>query len=117
MRKADIAKIYEVTMSNGGSSNIKGNRYQLLKAQNGYIVGGFSDCIKVSKNFDDFSKAMKRIDKMLSNGDILGTWVYEGIIYIEQSKIIDSLDFAIEIGKLNNQIAIYDLEKQSDIQV
>lgn len=118
MRKVDIEKIWNATILNNGSSSVKGDGdYSILHAYNGYIVGGFSACIKAGATIEEFSKALARMDKMLPSNAILGTWIHEGQIYIEQSKIIENLDFALAIAKLNEQIAIYDLAKQEDVKV
>lgn len=117
MKKADIEKIWNATVLNGGSSTINGDGYKTLRNYNGYLVGGFSACLKVSGEFEAFSKAVKNLDKMLERGDILGTWVHNDTIYIEQSKLIENLDFAIAIAKLNEQLAIFDMAKQEDVKV
>ena len=117
MTKADIEKIWNATVLNNGSSSVKGDGYKTLRNYTGYLVGGFSHCIKVSGDFEAFSKALNNLDKMLERGDILGTWVHNDTIYIEQSKLIENLDFALAIAKLNEQLAIYDIQKQNDIKV
>lgn len=117
MKTSDVMKIWKSTILNGGSSSIKGDRYKTLRNYNGYLVGGFSHCIKVSGDFEAFTKALNNLDKMLERGDILGTWAHNDTIYIEHSKIVENLDFALEIGRINKQIAIYDIQKQNDIKV
>lgn len=118
MNKEAIVKIYNATVLNGGSSSVKGDGdYSILHAYNGYIVGGFSACIKAGANLEAFTKAITRMDKMLPSNAILGTWINEGQIYIERAKVVYDFDFAMELGKMNEQIAIFDIANQEDVKV
>ena len=118
MRKEVIEKLWNATVLNGGSSSIKGDGdYSILHAYNGYIVGGFSACIKAGATIEEFSKALTRMDKMLPSNAILGTWINEGKICIERAKVVYDFDFAMELGKMNEQIAIFDIARQTDIEL
>jgi hypothetical protein len=45
----------------------------------------------------------------------LGGWVYEDTVYLDVSVRIEDREEAIEIGLLNNQLAIYDANNQECI--
>jgi len=47
----------------------------------------------------------------------IGVWIDENIAYVDLSKNYKDRLTAIKIGKLNNQLAIYDLKNKSSIRL
>jgi predicted GNAT family acetyltransferase len=113
-------KIIDTHNTSGGSStSINGETIT-----DGYAVGisqGNGIAIKgteiTQSDLDNFARQNKTL---LSNPDnFIGTWYnkQDGKTYIDVSTRVDNKDEAKELGKKNNQIAIYDLANDSEIAV
>ena len=69
------------------------------------------------KTEQETEKAIKEnmeIVKGLDNA-YLGAWIDEGITYIDISVLVENKEDALELGKVNNQLAIYDIENNESI--
>lgn len=53
--------------------------------------------------------------KRIKNGEFLGVWLDNKKCYIDKSKHFDDLNKAINTGKANNQISIYDFKNNNCI--
>lgn len=95
----------DILKKGGATLNYKGRQ---LNFKEGYQVSLKDLYIFNLKDIDAILKAInKQLDK-LSFNDNLGLWVDEGKIYIDLSFNIKQFKRAVEIGKLYNQISIFD---------
>ena len=84
------------------------------KAKKGYMVSlkGYEVIIKASqatKLFYEIGRANAKAEAIKHS--YVGIWIEKDLAYIDVSVRIKDLDKAIEFGKENEQLAIYDLEK------
>ena len=70
----------------------------------------YADC-KVGDYEPIFKDIFDKIQKMdLSDDSLcLGCWVHRGVRYLDICSIVDDIGDAMDIGRANNQIAIFDL--------
>lgn len=110
----NIKKIIEEIKENGGGTYNK--ELKSINATSGYMVSllGYE---RKCKTIEEIEKAIKEnieIVKGLDNA-YLGTWIDEGITYIDISILVENKEDALELGKINNQLAIYDIENNESI--
>ena len=56
--------------------------------------------------------------KLMSNPALcVGTWVNEGIVYLDLSENIASRDKALELGRERHQLAIFNLETFEEVTI
>lgn len=101
----------------GYTTDLDGN-----KPDTGYMVGleGFESTMPINRSIDDgiaFIDAFIFTNKEELNkpNRYLGTWINEGIIYIDISVNINLRKLAVTLGIKNNQIAIWDLSTKEEI--
>lgn len=105
--------IREIKENNGGTYN---KDLKSINAKRGYMVSlqGYE---RKCKTDEETEKAiMKNIEiiRGLDNA-FLGAWIDEGITYIDISVLVENKDDAMELGKINNQLAIYNIENNESI--
>lgn len=102
MKKQTLLNI----IKKGGSTlNYKGRQ---INFREGYQVSLKDLYIFNLKDIDAILKAInEQLDKLSFNGN-LGLWVDEGKMYIDLSFNIKQFKRAVEIGKLYNQLSIFD---------
>ena len=102
MKKQTLLNIIK---KGGATLNYKGRQ---VSYATGYQVSLKDLYIFDLKDIDAILKAInEQLDKLSLNGH-LGLWVDEGKMYIDLSFNISRFDRAITIGKLNNQLSIFD---------
>lgn len=81
-----------------------------IKAKSGYAVS-IKDCGKIINDLtmESLNEYIKQHYKILSNGNgyYLGIWIGNGIIYLDISKIYQSIYNTIDECNYNNQKAYY----------
>lgn len=100
MKKQTLLKI----LKNGGATlNARG---KAVEYEGGYQVS-FKDLYIIDlKNIDSILDA---VNKALAEvGDsCVGIWVDAGLVYVDYSKKIDDLQEALQFGKSNNQLSVF----------
>ena len=114
-----LYSVVEDTLANGGLT-IK--PFQNEKPETGYMVAleGFELKVPVSEFFTGVVADYigEHAQKLMSNSALcLGTWVNEGIVYLDLSENIASRDKALELGRERNQLAIFNLETFEEVVV
>ena len=109
-----IEEIKKIILSDGGCSL----DYNLnsIKEDEGYMVS-YQKYEVITKDIDEVLDIIKEYQKKIENkkGAYIGVWLDEGIYYIDISKhFIDKAE-ALEFGKYNKQLAIYDLKNNDSI--
>ncbi len=94
---------------NGYTTSINGNKPYI-----GYMVS-IPDKEVVFNNFQEFNQVsvnnfiVENLNLLKRDNYFIGTWIYEGKIYLDISINLSSKSEAIKAGKKNNQLAIYDI--------
>jgi len=117
----NIFNFIEETLSEGGSSY---NPEFGTKPESGYMVS-IKDAIKVKFDNkeetvqDAVHKALTMYGSLLVDSDnFLGSWISDdGHLYVDIAKNVQDIRIAIKLGMLNDQLAIYDLNKVRDIKL
>lgn len=108
-------KIMEI-IKNGGATLDK--NYNNFNSDSGFMVSLKGQEIKVNvSNIEDIKKEIEKKREFIGNkkGLYIGLWLDSDIMYIDVSiHIIDYLE-ALEIARNNDQLAIYDLQKNDSI--
>ena len=108
-------KILEI-VKNGGATLDK--NYNNFSSNKGYMVSLQGQEVKVNKN--DIQEIKKEIEKKREfikdkRGLYVGLWLDNDVMYIDVSiHIVDYLR-ALEVGRNNKQLAIYDLKNNESI--
>lgn len=109
------------TINNGGSSY---NPEYGIQPERGYMVS-IKDAIKVKFDNkeeivqDAVLKALTSYGSLLVDSDnYLGSWISDDdYLCIDIAKNVQDIKSAIELGMLNDQLAIYDLNNERDIKL
>lgn len=108
-------KIIEIIENKGATLD---KNYNNFSSDNGYMVSLKGQEIKVNKNdIQGIKKEIEKKRKFIENkkGLYIGLWLDNDIMFIDVSiHIIDYME-ALEVGRNNNQLAIYDLQKKDSI--
>jgi hypothetical protein len=95
----------------------------------GYMVGGFHKCLKISRNYVKVEEVIDAVEEMLTllesfrkhssfpKNFVLGAWVKDGFIYLDISKNIRDKMTALHTGTRQSQKAIYDIKNNVDIEL
>lgn len=105
--------IREIKENNGGTYN---KEYKTINAKKGFMVSlqGYEKKCKTEQEIERAIMENMEIIKGLDNA-YLGAWIDEGITYIDISVLVENKGDAMELGKINNQLAIYDIENNESI--
>ena len=114
-----LYSVVEDTLANGGLT-IK--PFTGEKPSGGYMVAlqGFELQVPVSEFFTGIVADYigEHAQKLMSNPALcLGTWINEGIVYLDLSENIKSREQALELGKERGQLAIFNLETFEEVTV
>ena len=113
-----IKNIIDYTIKFGGCSF--NSKLEILKDLKGYTISIAKYEYKTTiKNIDEIEKnILKKIEIVGSKKNyILGTWIDKGILYIDINKIEMNYTRAVQFGKSQNQLAIYDNIKNESIYI
>lgn len=106
-------KIMELTLKNGGYTLETENsgRYVVATGINETIVKEISE--KVLKEYHDTVKELN------NDNYTLGTWFNKknGMFYLDTVELVDDLETAKKLGKERNELAIYDLKENVEIEL
>ena len=111
-----IKNIIEYTLKNGGCSF--SSKLDILENLKGYIVSLQKYEYKTNiKNVQEIEKNIQsKIEKIGNRKNyIIGTWIDAGILYIDINKIELNYTRAVELGKSQKQLAIFDNNKKECI--
>ena len=105
--------IEEIKENNGGTYN---KEYKTINAKQGYMVSlqGYERKCRTEEETEKAIMENMETVRGLDNA-YLGAWIDEGITYIDISVLVENKEDALELGKINNQLAIYDIENNGSI--
>lgn len=102
--------------NNGGITlNKEGNKAELKK---GYMVSLYGTEYKTENKEEVLSKVKEYLDSIKDKESLfVGVWLDEGFYYVDFSiNIIDKVE-ALEFGKKNKQISIYDIKQDNYLYI
>lgn len=106
-------EIMNLTIENGGYTleNENSGRYVIATGINETILEKISE--KVLKEYHDTVKELN------NDNYTLGTWYNKknGLFYLDTVELVNDLETAKKLGKERNEIAIFDLEKNIEIEL
>lgn len=87
--------------------------------QSGYAIGGNvqGETVNANASVLDMLFVLVQVKNRLSDNDILGIWLDDGIYYIDGSAIVDNRMIAEDMGHNRCENAIYDLNANEDIEL
>lgn len=105
--------INEIKKNNGGTYN---KEYKTIDAKQGFMVSLQGYEVKCRSD-EEIEKAITKNMEIIKRLDsaYLGAWIDEGITYIDISILVENKEDALELGKINNQLAIYDIQNNESI--
>ena len=120
----------DIIENGGGTYNANGT---IAKHNEGYYVGGV-DCTIVELDNELLSDTCYRVSELIKthlpniglyhypaktedNYQLAGFWIDDNVLYIERVMHTINKTYAINTGKANNQIAIWDIVNQDTILV
>lgn len=114
-----LYEMVEDTLKDGGLT-IK--PFQNEKPTSGYMVAleGFELKVPVSEFFTGVVADYigEHAQKLMSNPALcVGTWLHEGLVYLDLSENIASREQAMALGKERGQIAIFNLETFEEVAI
>lgn len=114
-----LYSVVEDTLANGGLT-IK--PFQNEKPETGYMVAlqGYELQVPVSEFFTGVVADYigEHAQKLMANPSLcLGTWINEGVVYLDLSENIASREKALELGRERHQLAIFNLETFEEVVV
>lgn len=97
--------------------NPDGFTVQLLSLQ--HVTSGIIVAYSETQNCFDSKGLEKVINHALKNGQTVGGWLNteNNLFYFDSCKVFDNESEAIEFGKQNQQIAIFDLDNLREIRL
>lgn len=111
----DNKKIIEIIENKGATLD---KNYNNISYNNGYMVSLYGEEVKTDiNNIEEIKKEIEKKKEKIKNVDnvYIGLWVDNDIMYIDVSiHIIDYLE-ALEVGRDNKQLAIFDLKNNNSI--
>lgn len=111
----DNKKIIEIIENKGATLD---KNYNNISYNNGYMVSLYGEEVKTDiNNIEEIKKEIEKKKEKIKNIDnvYIGLWVDSDIMFIDVSiHIIDYLE-ALEVGRDNKQLAIFDLKNNNSI--
>lgn len=112
--------IFSYTLNNnGGTFDVTPGDPKTIARTDGYAVGGYQDTVTIKVEDDKkhrhavraIANFIQRIPSRPGGGKhfYLGTWIDDGVLYIDAVKILDSFQEAIAVAKKHGEDAIYNL--------
>lgn len=108
-------KIMEILEKKGATLD---KNYNNFASDKGFMVSLEGQEKKIIKsNIEEIKKEIEEKRKFIENkkGLFIGLWLEDNYIYIDISIYIENKTEALEIGKKNNQLAIFDLKNKDSL--
>jgi hypothetical protein len=118
-------RMWDVTLNNqGGTFNARTGISRNLGNNGGYVVANNTDSVFIHVT-ECYDIAVHVIAKFLQrqptygdgHKDDIGTWLHDGLVYIDTVEYVHVRADALERGRKYNQIAIWDIANACEITV
>ena len=102
-------------IKNGGSID---SNYNSITEKSGFMVSkyGYEKTFK-NDDIEGIKNTIKEYSKIICKNEYIGVWNNDGVVYVDISKHYNSKKQALQVGKNNKQLAIYDLSTGKDIDI
>lgn len=81
------------------------------------IEGGYIASYAATQSSHDEKGLLFCLFHALMHDFVIGGWLDGELFYFDSCKVFDSLDDAIEFGRQQNQIAVFDLNEMREIRL
>lgn len=91
--------------------------------QSGYMIAlqGYQSIVRQSdftaREVESYLALARKVHKKMKVQIFVGTWIFQGKVYLDLSVHSFYLQNALDFAKANNQIAVYDLTARREIYV
>jgi hypothetical protein len=112
--KMAMELVFSARENGGGTFDREGN----VVEGEGYVVGGKCDSLEF-RDVGSIISLVEYVDAWLDRNEssFYGSWVDDGLVYIDAVDVISSYAQAVELGKERNQIAIWDLLAGEEVRL
>lgn len=102
-------------INNGGSLD---KQYKQITEKSGFMVSkyGYEKTFQ-TEDIEEIKQAILQYNKILCKNEYIGIWKNNNIVYIDISKHYNDKKQALQVGKNNKQLAIYDLKNNCSIDI
>ncbi|WP_405956925.1 hypothetical protein [Streptomyces phaeochromogenes] len=116
---SDLIDLYDAVFAHGGFTVRFNADETLTPAASGFAVSATDEqwSVPSAVPFADFAAAIERLHALYPTANAMGGWVDGQRLYLDPVEIIDDLAKAEFLGRLRNQIAIYDLSASEEIRL
>lgn len=108
----NIETIIRDTLINGGGTFLNGRNIS-EELSGVFVVGGRVPSSVI--DFTDTGAVADSVSELMNNHSVIGTWFHEGKIHLDVVDIIHDREEAIELGKERGEIAIWDVDANTEI--
>jgi len=116
---SDLIDLYDAVFTHGGFTVRFNADGTLTPAASGFAVSATDEQWFVAADvpFADFASAVEQLHALYPTANAVGGWVDGQQLYLDPVEIIDDRAKAEFLGRLRNQIAIYDLSASEEIRL
>ncbi|MCX4561697.1 hypothetical protein OHA02_36670 [Streptomyces phaeochromogenes] len=116
---SDLIDLYDAVFTHGGFTVRFNADETLTPAASGFAVSATDEqwSVPSAVPFANFATAIERLHALYPTANAMGGWVDGQRLYLDPVEIIDDLAKAEFLGRLRNQIAIYDLSASEEIRL
>lgn len=110
----DLINLYDAVFFNGGFT---ARRDTLAPVTSGFAVSA-SDTqwtVPAAIPFRDFAVAVEQLHKIFPDADAIGAWVNDGRLFFDPVEIHTEREIAEAIGRAHGELAIFDLDTETEI--
>lgn len=101
------SKIKKLTLKNGGYTDSQNTARYIV------AIKGYEKQVPVKNFCDKVILGYKKIAK--AQGNILGTWLHEGVVYLDNVQAFSDLEEALKVAKAQGELAIFDSFENKEI--
>ena len=118
----DYEMLFDVVQDTLRDGGLTIKPFQNEKPSEGYMVAleGYELQVPLSEFFTGIVADYigQHAQKLMSNPALcLGTWINEGIVYLDLSENVPNREKALELGRERHQLAIFNLETFEEVTV
>ncbi len=123
--------ISETLQNNGGTFAVTNAGNRIVATSNPFALGYYVATGAVASGSDSLVIPQENLDQLdlaafinvnwydlTNNPDrlYLGTWVHDGVCYLELARHFDGLEDALQFARFNNQVAIWDILNNCEVK-
>ncbi|MEV0220707.1 hypothetical protein [Streptomyces sp. NPDC050704] len=116
---SDLIDLYDAVFTHGGFTVRLNADGTLTSAASGFAVSATDEqwSVPAAVPFADFATAIEGLHALYPTANAVGGWVDGQQLYLDPVEIIDDRAKAEFLGRLRQQIAIYDLSASEEIRL